>query len=73
MITICPDCGKSIEAGFKFCLSCEKPLPTEEHEGSPTFVRALVSSFREESEVVHAVTSLSPSLLSVTVLGLRIR
>ncbi|XP_059987488.1 inactive serine/threonine-protein kinase VRK3 isoform X8 [Lagenorhynchus albirostris] len=40
----CPDCGKDVEATFKFCPYCGKPLPTEEHEGSQTFVKPSMSS-----------------------------
>ncbi|XP_065754338.1 serine/threonine-protein kinase VRK3 [Phocoena phocoena] len=40
----CPDCGKGVEATFKFCPHCGKPLPTEEHEGSQTFVKPSTSS-----------------------------
>ncbi|XP_057569122.1 inactive serine/threonine-protein kinase VRK3 isoform X2 [Hippopotamus amphibius kiboko] len=39
----CPDCGKGIEAIFKFCPYCGKPLPTEEHEGSQAFVKPFMS------------------------------
>ncbi|EPY89149.1 inactive serine/threonine-protein kinase VRK3 [Camelus ferus] len=42
-----PDCGKSIEATFKFCPYCGKPVPTDEHVGSQAFVRPLMSSFRD--------------------------
>uniref|UniRef100_A0A8D1ZXQ7 VRK serine/threonine kinase 3 n=1 Tax=Sus scrofa TaxID=9823 RepID=A0A8D1ZXQ7_PIG len=42
----CPDCGKGIEAAFKFCPYCGKPLPTLEHEDPQTFVRPFLSSFR---------------------------
>uniref|UniRef100_A0A8D0IRN0 Serine/threonine-protein kinase VRK3 n=1 Tax=Sus scrofa TaxID=9823 RepID=A0A8D0IRN0_PIG len=42
----CPDCGKGIEAAFKFCPYCGKPLPTLEHADPQTFVRPFLSSFR---------------------------
>ncbi|XP_027370873.1 inactive serine/threonine-protein kinase VRK3 isoform X2 [Bos indicus x Bos taurus] len=41
---ICPDCGKGIEATFKFCPYCGKPLPAEKHEGSQSFVKPFTSS-----------------------------
>ncbi|XP_027833258.1 inactive serine/threonine-protein kinase VRK3 isoform X4 [Ovis aries] len=41
---ICPDCGRGIEATFKFCPYCGKPLPTEKHAGSQSFVKPFASS-----------------------------
>ncbi|KAB0349532.1 hypothetical protein FD754_014389 [Muntiacus muntjak] len=41
---ICPDCGKGIEATFKFCPYCGKPLPTERHEESQSLVKPFTSS-----------------------------
>lgn len=55
MVTFCPECGKSIKAAFKFCPYCGKPLPTEEHEGSQTFVRPLSSSFRGKDQGLELV------------------
>ncbi|XP_048964832.1 serine/threonine-protein kinase VRK3 isoform X4 [Canis lupus baileyi] len=46
MISFCPDCGKNIQATFKFCPYCGNILPEEGHEGSQTFVKPLTSSFR---------------------------
>uniref|UniRef100_A0A8D2DQU7 Serine/threonine-protein kinase VRK3 n=1 Tax=Sciurus vulgaris TaxID=55149 RepID=A0A8D2DQU7_SCIVU len=46
MISFCPNCGRNIEAAFKFCPYCGKPLPTEEHAGSQTLAKPLGSSFR---------------------------
>uniref|UniRef100_A0A2K5F040 VRK serine/threonine kinase 3 n=1 Tax=Aotus nancymaae TaxID=37293 RepID=A0A2K5F040_AOTNA len=46
MISFCPDCGKNIQAAFKFCPYCGHSLPIEEHVVSQTFVKPHVSSFR---------------------------
>nr|XP_015098325.1 inactive serine/threonine-protein kinase VRK3 isoform X1 [Vicugna pacos]XP_015098326.1 inactive serine/threonine-protein kinase VRK3 isoform X1 [Vicugna pacos] len=56
----CPDCGKSIEATFKFCPYCGKPVPTEEHVGSQAFVRPLMSSFRGSSRKRSTSSEISP-------------
>ncbi|XP_076987093.1 serine/threonine-protein kinase VRK3 isoform X2 [Tamandua tetradactyla] len=46
MVAFCPNCGKSLKAAFKFCPYCGKPLPTQEHEESPTSVEPFASSFQ---------------------------
>ncbi|XP_067575473.1 serine/threonine-protein kinase VRK3 isoform X12 [Pseudorca crassidens] len=53
----CPDCGKDVEATFKFCPYCGKPLPTEEHEGSQTFVKPSMSSSQAEPDSTFACES----------------
>lgn len=60
MVTFCPECGKGIKAAFKFCPYCGKPLPTEEHEGSQTFVRPLSSSFRGSKKARDTCSEISP-------------
>ena len=51
----CPDCGKGIEATFKFCPYCGKPFPTEEHEGSQTFVKPFMPSSRALQQISSAL------------------
>uniref|UniRef100_A0A8C0I0V3 DUF7575 domain-containing protein n=1 Tax=Balaenoptera musculus TaxID=9771 RepID=A0A8C0I0V3_BALMU len=51
----CPDCGKGVEATFKFCPYCGKPLPTEEHEGSQTFVKPSMSSSQALQQISSAL------------------
>ena len=49
---ICPDCGRGIEATFKFCPYCGKPLPTEKHAGSQSFVKPFASSSQGKKRAV---------------------
>ncbi|XP_053463177.1 inactive serine/threonine-protein kinase VRK3 isoform X1 [Nycticebus coucang] len=60
MISFCPDCGRSIEAAFKFCPYCGKLLPTEEGTGSQTFVKPRVSSFRGSRRELNSSSETSP-------------
>ncbi|XP_059939052.1 inactive serine/threonine-protein kinase VRK3 isoform X4 [Mesoplodon densirostris] len=57
---ICPDCGKGVEATFKFCPYCGKPLPTEEHEGSQTFVKPSMSSSQGSRRRSNTSSEISP-------------
>ncbi|KAM9633420.1 serine/threonine-protein kinase VRK3 isoform 2-T7 [Trichechus inunguis] len=59
MVTFCPECGKSIESTFKFCPYCGKCLPTEEHGGSPAFVKPLTSSFRGSRRDLNSSSEIS--------------
>nr|XP_059871386.1 inactive serine/threonine-protein kinase VRK3-like [Delphinus delphis] len=56
----CQDCGKSVEATFKFCPYCGKPLPTEEHEGSQTFVKPSMSSSQGSRRRRNTSSEISP-------------
>ncbi|XP_058900149.1 serine/threonine-protein kinase VRK3 isoform X1 [Kogia breviceps] len=56
----CPDCGKDVEATFKFCPYCGKPLPTEEHKGSQTFVKPSVSSSQGSRRRRNPSSEISP-------------
>ncbi|XP_057389563.1 inactive serine/threonine-protein kinase VRK3 isoform X2 [Balaenoptera acutorostrata] len=59
-MVFCPDCGKCVEATFKFCPYCGKPLPTEEHEGSQTFVKPSVSSSQGSRRKTNTSSEISP-------------
>ncbi|XP_026936118.1 serine/threonine-protein kinase VRK3 isoform X7 [Sagmatias obliquidens] len=56
----CPDCGKDVEATFKFCPYCGKPLPSEEHEGSQTFVKPSMSSSQGSKKRRNTSSEISP-------------
>ncbi|KAM4825347.1 serine/threonine-protein kinase VRK3 [Thomomys bottae] len=60
MISFCPECGKSIQATFKFCPYCGNPLPTEEHEGSASRVSPLRSSFQDSRKDLNSSAETSP-------------
>ncbi|XP_059760093.1 inactive serine/threonine-protein kinase VRK3 isoform X1 [Balaenoptera ricei] len=59
-MVFCPDCGKGVEATFKFCPYCGKPLPTEEHEGSQTFVKPSLSSSQGSRRKTNSSSEISP-------------
>ncbi|KAK2088962.1 Inactive serine/threonine-protein kinase vrk3 [Saguinus oedipus] len=60
MISFCPDCGKNIQAAFKFCPYCGHSLPIEEHVVSQTFVKPRVSSSRGSKRELNSSFEISP-------------
>uniref|UniRef100_A0A2K6S9G2 Serine/threonine-protein kinase VRK3 n=1 Tax=Saimiri boliviensis boliviensis TaxID=39432 RepID=A0A2K6S9G2_SAIBB len=60
MISFCPECGKNIQAAFKFCPYCGHSLPIEEHVVSQTFVKPHVSSFRGSKRELNSSFEISP-------------
>ncbi|XP_032120351.1 inactive serine/threonine-protein kinase VRK3 isoform X1 [Sapajus apella] len=60
MISFCPDCGKNIQAAFKFCPYCGHSLPVEEHVVSQTFIKPRVSSFQGSKRELNSSFEISP-------------
>ncbi|XP_037588743.1 inactive serine/threonine-protein kinase VRK3 isoform X3 [Cebus imitator] len=60
MISFCPDCGKNIQAAFKFCPYCGHSLPVEVHVVSQTFIKPRVSSFQGSKRELNSSFEISP-------------